>query len=94
MPHLISKTIIWPNNLGREEKRKEPNVEEQVKGVVKGTEVEIEAMIVLEETTGNSVDNVEANAEEEEIDMIDRLDGKETFNLLSILKHNNYHNIK
>ena len=42
-------------------------------------------MTVLEETTDNSVDNVGANAEEEEIDMIDRLDGKETFNLLSIL---------
>ncbi len=57
---LISKAIIWPSNLGKEERRKELSVEATTKNVVEVTEVEIEAMIDPEEkTTEKSVEDKE-----------------------------------
>ena len=66
---LISKAIIWPSNLGKEERKKGLSAEGTTKNVVEATEVEIEAMIDPEErTTGKSVEDKE---EEDAIEMIE-----------------------
>lgn len=68
MGHSISRVIILPSKLGREERRRELSAEAQDKDVVQVTEVEIETTIVQGDKTQNSV---EGNVEEDVIDMID-----------------------
>lgn len=68
MRHSISRVIILPSNLGREERRRELSAEGQDRDVVEVTELGRETMTVQGEKIENSV---EGNVEEDVIDVID-----------------------